>query len=354
MKNLILRSNGFSTAEVLVALGLLGIMSTVMAETVTQYGKGLVSIGDKSNVITLGDDINDVLLRIRRNPTLCSTSLSFKGKINSKESVEMAIALAADQIIEKGTRTTEGVEVLSLSFSQAELIKQNSTEKIFSAPIALAVKHREGHHQVRPRRLSNLTIKTSLDGTFQSCDVGGDELRQYCESLGGVFSESESPPCRFPPVADGMCPPDEFVVGIAGGKIVCSEQDDEETFILGGASCGPAFCAAVDTRSYADFRYGTPNGHTPSVVLAEDYCKSRGYSNTKTFSVVPGYRGQPQAGVGGANLYTNAYGGNLTFSSITCTKNTNTIPQCPSGYRYNPSSVLWTLSGYYTGPGCDR
>ena len=347
--------SGFSITEVLIVVAILGILSTGIAATLSFFGNGMSSVNNKSNLITLGDDINEAIARLKRAPSKCPAVLSFGGPIVAGADVPLRVRLDAHQTVQASLATKDGLKVESLVFKAAELISSSATQKIFSGSVELNAQSTGQDILRAPRRLSKLVVRTDADGKFLTCDFQSDREQEYCEALGGKYDPDSDPRCTLPPVANQMCPDGQFVIGLENGQIVCSggSTKTEEIFTLGATSCGGAYCACSDARSYEDFRWGTPDGHTPSQNLAMHYCKSKGYAQAKDFTVATGWRGQPQAGVNGENMFINQYWGNTTCATVTCTNDTSVTPVCPAPYKYTPTAAVWTPSGYVTTPGCD-
>ena len=354
MGNCTRSENGFTITEVLIVVAILGILSSGIAATLSFFGNGMASVNNKSNLITLGDDINDTVARLKRAPAKCPQVLTFAGPIAAGIDTALQIRLDAHQAVHKDLVTSEGLKVESLVFKAPELISSTATQKVFSGSIELNAQSVAKDVLRAPRRLSKLVVRTDADGKFLTCDFQTDRDQEYCESLGGKFDPDSDPRCVLPPIANQICPDGQYVIGLENGQILCSgAKVTEETFTLGAGSCGGAYCACHDARSYEDFRWGTPDGHTPSQNLATAYCKSKGYAQVKDFTVATGWRGQPQAGVGGENMFINQYWGNTTCATVTCTNDASVTPVCPAPYKYNPNAAIWTPSGYINTPGCD-
>ncbi|MEK7155494.1 MAG: peptidoglycan-binding domain-containing protein [Patescibacteria group bacterium] len=102
-----------------------------------------------------------------------------------------------------------------------------------------------------------------------------------------------------------------------------------------GTSAGIAFIVRAATASTTetfnvDSANGCVNGYCACVVSGQPFvanaaaaraiCVYKGYTNMSTFQTRPGLSGQRHCAADGTGCFTNAYGGNLVCTVVTCTR----------------------------------
>ncbi|MCM2279235.1 MAG: hypothetical protein NDJ89_14255 [Oligoflexia bacterium] len=203
---------GFSLVQVLIGMGLLGVLGLLFAQITTQSLKGQSAVRGSSELNHLVDQVTLVL----QNPTVCSSNLtaanlssvsfdSSSGALPGQVITINRITLPSGSVIaEPGMKISSGLVLMKLELRG---FQELSAGTHYLAMVRLEAKREQNSAIGSPilTRDVPLTLATHIvSGTtaqIDQCGSGGTLAKLLCEStMGGVYDPAPppgAPSCRL-------------------------------------------------------------------------------------------------------------------------------------------------------------
>lgn len=316
-------SVGFSLVEVLVALGMISIVSMSVASFFTNQLQSQTKLAQKYEILALRDSIGATLM----DPATCkcqlaSVVLTSAGVSGAPSKLQLNCSSTATVLVEAGKKvpgSQTNLEVSTIALQPEGTVTLGARAKL---NLIVNFKFDPKIGQLRPLTIPKI-VTTSVAGAVTGCEADTTTIATICPAMGGTY-DLASGTCALSPVTNFSCPPGTVITGFTDGVPQCSTSTSSTT-----VSPTPTPSGTPSFASYADFNCSSGQAITGFRSTGAPICRtiaSTSTSTTTTTSACAGTMGQAcvaknywtgsSAGCGGANCQG---GGAVNGVELACT-----------------------------------
>ena len=200
---LITRNKGFSLVEVLMALGVLSMISLGIGVAVSSL------MSQQKNVITsdIGDNFTAAFFQHLLVPSNCTAAVSAKGTLPNNAAGDSFTVSSykgfqdlASNVVKAGAQVDRGLYVQNLTIRQkpgtsSQVVQAGDVQRIRQiAQIILRLERRFPNEPVRPYQDRILEVPVIMNGTaMEGCQIESD-AEDLCLTMGGTYQNDECIP----------------------------------------------------------------------------------------------------------------------------------------------------------------
>jgi Tfp pilus assembly protein PilV len=277
------RNSGFVLPEILIAMGIMVVLTLGSAALIADFYKKHSNAASKNDFIQSSNLLKSFLQREQSsvNPRTCLDTLSFEGSVNTaaqqsgKKEIKLTLGTGPDDKFEAGTVVpgSPGYRINSIYLSDFEQIDKTATKTSYVATVYVEAMASTDAEQttlkMAKRAVSTVAIQVdSTTGAMVNCNMASTlgENQEVCSSISGMVWNPITQQCDNSAYREAngefRCPP-ATVLRTTDGVCVPQYQNCSGNSLAKGFSHGLVECAQPPPVNNI---VGLPNGGAQPVV----------------------------------------------------------------------------------------